>query len=228
MIHFDKLITLAGKPLSTNRNSVSLLYAYGELCVRKEHDTPPAADRERLNLLMLRRSGLYVPEPLFFSSPFLFMTFADGHTYAQLLSKWESGAFSRSHIVPACTALCNWLFSFHELTGKAVGDLDLANFIYTPAQHCVGVDFEDEFREEKAEQAIASLLALVTTARPSFSPLKKQIFLFILYISYRKGLKLIEIKNSYFSEIERMSLQRAFHKNEAQKAYDFFARLTEL
>jgi hypothetical protein len=231
MIQYEKLLTLPGKsivPTSDAFVSADIIFAYGELCLRREAVLPETAKQEMRNLVLLLKYKLHAPRPVYISGSTLLYTFIDGYNYEQLIDKWEGDRFSRAHIAPAFKALCRWLFSFYTASGKITGNIDLKNFVYTPAYTCAGSGFDAVFPEGSKEHEFGSLLALVATSAPSFTPLKKQIFLFILYLCYREGYDLSEIKSGYFAKIREISSRRPFHKNEIEKAFDFIHNLTSI
>ncbi len=221
---------MPGKPVALTGGAVSeyIIYAYGELCLRKEAISPEAAEREMRNLISILKFGLYAPEPVFLSGSTLLYTFIDGYNYEQLIAAWEAGRFSRAHVAPACRALCRWLFSFHRVSKKTAGDIDLRRFIYTPSYKCAGFGFDTAFQEGSKEHDFGSLLALVTTSVPAFTPLKKQIFLLFLYLCHREGYNLSEIRSGYFNKIQEIAKNRFFRQNEIKKAFDFFLNLTDM
>jgi hypothetical protein len=101
-------------------------------------------------------------------------------------------------------------FRFTGCSKKTAGDIDLRRFIYTPSYKCAGFGFDTAFQEGSKEHDFGSLLALVTTSVPAFTPLKKQIFLLFLYLCHREGYNLSEIRSGYFNKIQEIAKNRFF------------------
>ncbi len=123
IIQFEKLLTMPGKPVALTGGAVSeyIIYAYGELCLRKEAISPEAGGTGNAQPYFYFEIRAIRSRACFSQRPTLLYTFIDGYNYEQLIAAWEAGRFSRAHVAPACRALCRWLFSFHRVFQKNGG-----------------------------------------------------------------------------------------------------------
>lgn len=227
MSNFYKLLTVPGKPLPSRRNILSVIFAYGELAVRKEYPDAEKATQELVNLSAMMRAGLRAPKPVLDSDNIIIFTYEEGITYDKLLSSWEAGKVSAEMAASAFKALCRWLFDFYNTTGKLKGDVKLHNFIYGPGGKCTGLDFEEPFRDGQPELELGALVAYAATETPALTPAKKQICLFLLSQCLHNGYRVSEVKRGYIERILEMGRMRPNYKRNAEKAIEFFNEITE-
>ena len=194
---YSSLCNIAGKRLHSLRNEVYLLEVSGTNFVRKKYRTRESFDTELHNLQLLNGLGLHVPQVIWSEAPFVILSHIPGKTYLEILDEIDADAIH---------ALCDWLNTYHSVTGSLRMDVNLRNFLYCNGA-CFSVDFEEPFSPGSPETDIGRLLAFTATYDPGFTQHKQAVCRLMLDSFLQLGADLLKITAAYQDELTAM-LQR--------------------
>ena len=150
----------------SRQNSVEPCEHDGRPAVKKTFSVDGHSEHEAHAMELFRRSGIRVPEEYERSGKVTVYERVSGTTLLKLL---ESEALTDDILNAFADWLSNcWTALEREFkTPHIIGDMHLANFIWTGNELC-GFDFE-EHRPGAPEDDLALLLAVIATYSPSFS-----------------------------------------------------------
>lgn len=153
----------------SRRNRVCLLRTSKGLAVQKNYPQPERCAGERRVYELLEGSGLPHAALLDSGENWLWLSPLPGKELLTVLEEQESTGRIRREF---WERLVGWLIRFHEITGLAMTDVNLRNFLYDPeADMLCGVDFE-ECGEGDLPRTIGLLAAYIRNYAPEHTPIK--------------------------------------------------------
>ena len=159
------------KRFKSKRNRVSLMDTERGLLVEKVYPDIRNAAKEAAIYDLLRGQSLKTPQLIKAEEGRLLLSYMQGTDFLCLLERQEG---TKPDYAP-WDKLVDWILSFYELTGYALTDLNLRNFLYDPQSgEVLGLDFEECGPGETGEM-IAGLCAYILLYHPPYTSAKKQI-----------------------------------------------------
>lgn len=155
--------------LRSKHNSVRIVHADGQACVRKIFENPADWERET-KLLNMFGSIIDVPKVLHSVFDILLLEYHPLPTLLDELERQEREGFSP---VPWQT-LKTWIHRAHEYSGMIPGDVNLRNFLWDASRENIcGIDFEGYIPGSPSD-ALAQTAAFLLEYTPKDTNVKKQ------------------------------------------------------
>ena len=188
--------------------------------VEKHLTSDCAAEFEAAELKRLCEAGLLVPKLLSHEGNVIRMSYINGETLPDMLTRLEEAGDTGDAVAPIKFAdeIIRWFDDYykavdHEKTGIIRGDVNGRNFVFNNG-HCWGLDFEEQATGH-IEQDIGRLIAYVLTYDPPGTAVKTE-FADRLRNAAAKtfGLDITEVERYCTLELDAMSLRRAYPKGD--------------
>ena len=186
--------------------------------VVKVYKNELTCQREYDNLIFLKEQYIKVPTVIKKEQFSLILNYIEGEPVCDVIEDFD---------LYKMKSLLLWIFDFHEKTGFLRGDINLRNFILTPKNEVVSVDFEEEFVSGEFEIDLGKMFAFIAFYYPEFSLKKLEITRLMVNLVINHRYDFVKIKEYFAQECDLIVKRRNISPKYYDDAIEFFNQCKE-